>query len=121
LFLHRYLKPTFRTSYSKITIRQTHLIEAKPFGRIELMLEIAGKFLPYTDRWHGVQKPLVSRAVIVNLIGHTKTRTGLTINAKLDDNAYPTGIKVSDVELAAVRIKRARFHGDWNYTILPRV
>src|SRR5918992_3110702 len=76
-------------------------------------------FCHITENWRG--KPLVSRAVIVNLIGHTKTRTGLTINAKLDDNAYPTGIKVSDVELAAVRIKRARFHGDWNYTILPRV
>jgi hypothetical protein len=72
-----------------------------------------------TENWRG--KPLVSRAVIVNLIGNTKTRTGLTINAELDENAYPTGIKVSDGELAAVRIKRAKFHGDWNYTILPRV
>ena len=76
-------------------------------------------FCHITENWRG--KPLVSRAVIVNLIGHTKTRTGLTINAELDENAYPTGIKVSDAELAAVRIKRAKFHGDWNYTISPRV
>ena len=76
-------------------------------------------FCHITENWRG--KPLVSRAVIVNLIGNTKTHTGLTINAELDENAYPTGIKVSDAELAAVRIKRAKFHGDWNYTISPRV
>jgi Rhodopirellula transposase DDE domain len=76
-------------------------------------------FCHITENWCG--KPLVSRAVIGNLIGNTKTRTGLTIKAELDDNRYPTGIKVSDEALTAVRIKREKFHGDWNYTILPRV
>ena len=76
-------------------------------------------FCHITEHWRG--KPLVSRAVIVNLIGNTKTRTGLTIQAALDENMYPTGIKVSDEELAAVRLKRDKFHGDWNYTIRPRV
>lgn len=76
-------------------------------------------FCHITENWRG--RPLVSRAVIVNLIGNTTTRTGLTIKAELDENKYPTGIKVSDEELAAVRIKRDKFHGDWNYTILPRV
>jgi len=75
-------------------------------------------FCHITENWRG--RPLVSRAVIVNLIGNTKTRTGLTIKAALDENYYPTGIKVSDEELAAVHIKRDKFHGDWNYTILPR-
>jgi hypothetical protein len=75
-------------------------------------------FCHITENWRG--KPLVSRAVIVNLIGSTKTRTGLTIKAALDENAYPTGIKVSDEALAAVRLKKDKFHGDWNYTILPR-
>ena len=76
-------------------------------------------FCHITENWRG--KPLVSRTVIVNLIGNTKTRTGLTIQAALDENMYPTGIKVSDEELAAVRLKRDKFHGDWNYTIRPRV
>jgi Rhodopirellula transposase DDE domain len=71
-----------------------------------------------TENWRG--KPLVSRAVIVNLIGNTKTRTGLTITADLDENTYPTGIKVSAAELAAIRLNPDTFHGDWNYTILPR-
>lgn len=75
-------------------------------------------FCHITENWRG--KPLVSRAVIVNLIGHTQTRTGLTIKAELDEQSYPTGIKVSDEALAAVRLKRDKFHGDWNYTILPR-
>jgi hypothetical protein len=76
-------------------------------------------FCHITENWRG--KPLVSRAVIVNLIGNTKTRTGLTINAELDENAYPTGLKVSAAELAAVRLKPDTFHGDWNYTILPQI
>jgi DDE family transposase len=75
-------------------------------------------FCHITENWRG--KPLVSRAVIVNLIGSTKTRAGLTIKAELDENAYPTGLKVSDEALAAIRLKQDKFHGDWNYTILPR-
>ncbi len=38
---------------------------------------------------------------------------------KLDDSRYPTSVKVSDAELAGVRIRCSRFHGDWNYVILP--
>lgn len=75
-------------------------------------------FCHITENWRG--KPLVSRAVIVNLIGDTKTRTGLRIRAALDVNTYETGIKVTDDELAAVRMKNDKFHGDWNYTIAPR-
>ena len=74
-------------------------------------------FCHITENWRG--RPLLSRAVIVNLIGGTRTRTGLHINAELDDGPYPTKIKVTDEELASVRIKRAKFHGNWNYTILP--
>ena len=76
-------------------------------------------FCHITENWRG--RPLVSRAVIVNLIGSTKTATGLRIRAELDTNSYETGIKVSDEELAAVKIKKHKFHGDWNYTILPGV
>jgi len=56
---------------------------------------------------------------VVELIGHTTTRTGLRIRAELDTNQYPKGVKITDEELAAVRIRPARFHGDWNYTITP--
>ena len=74
-------------------------------------------FCHITRNWRG--KPLSSRAVVVNLIGATSTRTGLQIRAELDTNAYPTGLEVSDEELAAVHITPDAFHGEWNYTIAP--
>ena len=71
-----------------------------------------------TKNWRG--QPLRSRAIIVNLIGNTTTTTGLRIRAELDTNTYRLGIKVSDEELAGVRLEKASFHGEWNYTILPK-
>jgi Rhodopirellula transposase DDE domain len=71
-----------------------------------------------TKNWRG--KPLRSRAIVVNLIGNTTTKTGLRIRAALDTNAYRLGIKVSDAERAGVRLEKASFHGEWNYTIVPK-
>jgi Rhodopirellula transposase DDE domain len=71
-----------------------------------------------TKNWRG--KPLRSRAIVVNLIGNTTTTTGLRIRAELDTNAYRLGIKISDAELAGVRLEKASFHGEWNYTIVPK-
>src|SRR5207245_11024146 len=64
-------------------------------------------------------KPLVSYRVIVQLIPATTTTTGLTVRCELDPGQYPSGIVVSDAEMAAINIKRAEFHGEWNYTISP--
>jgi hypothetical protein len=75
-------------------------------------------FCHITENWRG--RPLVSRAVVVSLIGSTTTKTGLRINAELDTNCYKTGLKVTDEEFATIKIKKARFHGEWNYTISPR-
>jgi Rhodopirellula transposase DDE domain len=75
-------------------------------------------FCYITKNWRG--KPLRSRAVVVNLIGNTTTKTGLRVRAELDTNAYLTGIKVSDEELAGLRLEKDSFHGEWNYTIAPR-
>jgi hypothetical protein len=74
-------------------------------------------FCHITKNWSGT--PLVSRAVIVSLIGNTTTDTGLRIKAKLDLNTYHKGIKVTDEELAAINIEKNKFHGEWNYTISP--
>jgi hypothetical protein len=76
-------------------------------------------FCYITKNWRG--KPLRSRAVVVNLIGHTTTKAGLRIEAELDTNAYKKGIKISNEELAGVRLEKASFHGEWNYTIVPKV
>jgi len=71
-----------------------------------------------TQNWRG--KPLRSFQAIVNLIAATTTTTGLKVHAELNTEAYQSGIKVSDEELALVKIRRAKFHGDWNYEIQPR-
>ena len=71
-----------------------------------------------TKNWRG--RPLVSHQAIVSLIASTTTRTGLTVQAALDTHRYETKIKVTDAELARLRLKRHSFHGDWNYTLSPR-
>ena len=78
-------------------------------------------FCHITQNWRG--RPLVSHEVIVNLIvnliANTTTRAGLKIRAELDRGMYPTGIKITDTELASLNLKPADFHGEWNYTVLP--
>ncbi len=74
-------------------------------------------FCHITENWRG--QPLVSRAVVVNLIGSTQTRAGLRVEAELDTNTYEKGIKVTDEEMESVRLKKDKFHGDWNYRIEP--
>jgi hypothetical protein len=76
-------------------------------------------FCHITKNWSGT--PLISRTVIVNLIGNTTTDTGLEIRAKLDLNTFPKGIKVTDAELASINIEKRKFHGEWNYTISPKL
>jgi Rhodopirellula transposase DDE domain len=71
-----------------------------------------------TQNWRG--KPLVSHQLIVQLIANTTTDTGLTVACRLDDNTYEKGIRVSDDEMAALKIRPANFHGEWNYTFVPR-
>jgi len=87
-------------------------------------------FPPGTSKWNKIEhrlfsfitknwraRPLVSLEVIVNLIANTKTQTGLTVKAAIDTNPYPTKIKVTDEQWAKLRLKRHKFHGEWNYTI----
>jgi hypothetical protein len=74
-------------------------------------------FSHITKNWRG--HPLESRAIVVNLIAHTTTTTGLHVEASLDAGTYPLGIKVSNDELHSVNITRDAFHGEWNYTIKP--
>jgi hypothetical protein len=75
-------------------------------------------FSHITMNWRG--KPLISHEVIVDLIAATTTRTGLTVQAALDTDPYPKGIKITDAQMTALTITRHDFHGDWNYTIQPR-
>lgn len=76
-------------------------------------------FAHITMNWRG--RPLVSHEVVVNLISATSTRSGLKVKAKLDTSAYPLKVKVTDEEFNSMNLKRHKFHGEWNYTISPRI
>jgi transposase len=88
---------------------------------------------PATSKWNKIEhrlfsfisinwraNPLTSLEVIIELLNHTTTKEGLTVQAVIDKNIYPTKIKVSDKEFNAINIIRDDFHGDWNYTIKPQ-
>src|SRR5512132_3553080 len=94
------------------TLATTTTARSLQWNKIEHRL-----FSAISINWRG--RPLVSHQVIVELIGATQTRTGLTVHAELDRGRYPLGVKVSDEELAAVPITRHDWHGEWNYTIGP--
>jgi transposase len=76
-------------------------------------------FCHITRNWRGV--PLESHEVVVNLVSSTRTNEGLEVHCWLDAGNYETGRKVTDAEMATVRLKRNEFHGDWNYEIQPRL
>jgi hypothetical protein len=65
--------------------------------------------------WRG--QPLVNYETVVNLIGATKTRTGLRVKAVLDTRAYPKGVKVENDAMREVRLQGHKLHPQWNYTI----
>jgi hypothetical protein len=75
-------------------------------------------FCHITRNWRGV--PLESYQVVVSLVGSTRTEEGLEVHCRVDENDYPKGRKISDAEMANIKIKRNTFHGDWNYEIRPR-
>lgn len=75
-------------------------------------------FCHITRNWRGV--PLESHQVVVSLIGSTQTTEGLDVHCRLDENEYPKGRKISDADMASIKLKPNAFHGDWNYTITPR-
>jgi len=58
--------------------------------------------------------------VVVNLIAGTTTETGLDVKCELDRNSYPSGVKVSKEEMERIRLRKDKFHDEWNYTILPQ-
>jgi hypothetical protein len=76
-------------------------------------------FSAITSNWRG--RPLTSHQVVVDLIGATTSRTGLTVHAETDTNSYPRGVKISDAHMAAIacQLKTDKFHGEWNYSVKP--
>jgi transposase len=71
-----------------------------------------------TRNWRG--RPLTDYRTIVEVIGATTSSKGLTVRCVLDEAEYPAGVKVSDAEMADLNIVRDEFHGEWNYSFVPR-
>jgi len=91
-------------------------------------------FPPGTSKWNKVEhrlfsfissnwrgEPLVDYETVVHLISRTTTTTGLTVACRLDRRRYPLGRKVTDEEWAQINLSPDAFHGNWNYTIRPRL
>jgi hypothetical protein len=89
-------------------------------------------FPPGTSKWNKIEhrlfsfisqswrgKPLLTYEIVIKLIAATKTTKGLIVQSILDTNTYPLGRKISDEDMATIRVQRNDFHGEWNYTILP--
>lgn len=89
-------------------------------------------FPPGTSKWNKIEhrlfsfisinwrgKPLLTYQTIINLITATKTKAGLTVQARLHKKTYEKGIKVSKEEMEKINIHKNKFHGEWNYTIKP--
>ena len=72
-----------------------------------------------TQNWRG--RPLVSHEAVVNLIGAVRTQEGLTIQSEADENRCETGRKITNEEMESLSITREEFHGEWNYTLMPRL
>lgn len=76
-------------------------------------------FSQITLNWRG--KPLITHEVIVNLIASTTTKKGLKVHCQLDEGDYPKGRKITDKEMKLINLIQDAFHGNWNYTINPKV
>ena len=107
--------------------------QLQEFANAEQVTITVAHYPPATSKWNKIEHrlfsfisinwratPLTSLEVVLELISHTTTREGLVVTALKDSQIYPTGLKVSDEELAALNLVRDAFHGEWNYTIKPQ-
>jgi hypothetical protein len=107
-------------------------VELQKFAkRTGLVVEVC-HLPPGTSKWNKIKRrlfchitrnrqgvPLETKEIVVNLVGQTKTSTGLEVHVWLDENTDVKGRKVTNAELEEVVITRNRFHGEWNYKIHP--
>lgn len=111
-------------------------VELQRFAEESGLTITVNHFPPGTSKWNKIEhrlfsqitkntrgRPLLNYETIVNLIANTRTTTGLKVNCQLDTSSYPTGVKVSDRQMKALRdhhLRASVYHGEWNYTIYPK-
>jgi len=100
-------------------------------NRVGLEIEVS-HFPRGTSKWNKVEhrlfcyisanwkgKPLVDVQTAVDLIGSTKTTTGLEVICVRDDTEYELAKKVSNEDFESISIVKIPPFGVWNYKILP--
>jgi hypothetical protein len=99
---------------TRLTLHVSHLPPGtSKWNKIEHRL-----FSFISQNWRG--RPLLTHATIVKLIANTRTTAGLTVRCILDRRRYPKEVRITDDQMAAIRLRPASFHGNWNYSIAPR-
>jgi len=114
-----------------VRVRLWKVVLRKLSDELGLTIQVR-HFPPGTSKWNKIEHrmfchitanwrahPLIDYLTVVNLISHTGTSQGLSIQAELDESNYETGKTVSDEEMAQIRITRDAFHGEWNYSFSP--
>jgi hypothetical protein len=92
-------------------------------------------FPPGTSKWNKIEhrlfchvtrtwkaRPLMTKEDAVAGIAATVTLQGLKCTAVLDEADYPNGVETSERRVKYLEdrvLDRGRFHGDWNYALLP--
>jgi Rhodopirellula transposase DDE domain len=98
---------------SRLKIQVSHLPPGtSKWNKIEHRL-----FSFISKNWRG--RPLLSHAAVVQLIAKTRTSAGLNVRCVLDRRRYPKAAKITDDQMATLRLKPDEYHGDWNYMIQP--
>ena len=99
---------------TRLTIQVSHFPPGtSKWNKIEHRL-----FCHITQNWRG--KALRTFESIVELIGNTRTETGLRVRAKLDLRNYSTGAQITEAEIEQLALRPHSFHGEWNYKLQPR-
>jgi transposase len=106
--------------------------ELQRFATRTRLAVTVGHFPPGASKWNKIEhrlfsfiamnwrsKPLESISTMVSLIAATHSRTGLRVRSEVDRRRYPKGVKITDDQLAALRLRANAFHGEWNYTLRP--
>lgn len=112
--------------------RKAWKVELQKFSNETGLIIFVCHFPPGTSKWNKIEhrlfsaitknwrsRPLISMETIVNLIGNTKTASGLNVQCEVDTNLYATGVKISEAQMAQLCIYQNNFHGEWNYCISP--
>ncbi|MGH2362865.1 MAG: ISAzo13 family transposase [bacterium] len=98
---------------TRLTVHVCHLPPGtSKWNKIEHRL-----FSFISRNWRG--RPLLTHATIVKLIAGTRTSTGLKVRCILDRRRYPKEVRITDEQMATIRLTPDSFHGDWNYSISP--